>query len=230
MFDTARRRRTTARPAPETIAMGGSVTPLRRHPDWIRSRLPSGPNYHDLKGLHARPEPQHGLRGGPLPEHRGVLGPADRDDHDPRRHLHPGLRLLRGQDRPADVVRRRRAAAGRRGGQPARPGARRRDERRPRRPAGRRVPDLRRDDPRDAGVEPGHGHRGPHPGLRRLRRPIADRDGRPARHPQPQPRDREAAPEARPQAGPMGSQPLRPSPGEGDVGRDRLRRLTRSRA
>ena len=28
--------------APETIAMGGSVTPLRRHPDWIRSRLPSG--------------------------------------------------------------------------------------------------------------------------------------------------------------------------------------------
>ena len=31
--------------------MGGSVTPLRRHPDWIRSRLPSGENYHDLKGL-----------------------------------------------------------------------------------------------------------------------------------------------------------------------------------
>jgi len=37
--------------APETIAMGGSITPLRRHPDWIRSRLPSGENYHDLKGL-----------------------------------------------------------------------------------------------------------------------------------------------------------------------------------
>ena len=44
-------RRTTARPAPETIAMGGSVTPLRRHPDWIKARLPSGENYHDLKGL-----------------------------------------------------------------------------------------------------------------------------------------------------------------------------------
>src|SRR5215216_2233184 len=38
-------------PAPDTIALGGSVTPLRRHPDWIRSRLPSGENYHDLKAL-----------------------------------------------------------------------------------------------------------------------------------------------------------------------------------
>jgi lipoic acid synthetase len=37
--------------APDTIAMGGSVTPLRRHPEWIKSRLPSGENYHDLKGL-----------------------------------------------------------------------------------------------------------------------------------------------------------------------------------
>jgi lipoic acid synthetase len=36
---------------PQTIAMGGSVTPLRRHPEWIKARLPSGENYHDLKGL-----------------------------------------------------------------------------------------------------------------------------------------------------------------------------------
>jgi lipoic acid synthetase len=43
-----------------TIAMGGGLVgepaadgsvALRRHPDWIRSRLPSGENYHDLKGL-----------------------------------------------------------------------------------------------------------------------------------------------------------------------------------
>ena len=43
-----------------TIAMGGGSfgepaadgsTALRRHPDWIRSRMPSGDNYHDLKGL-----------------------------------------------------------------------------------------------------------------------------------------------------------------------------------
>ena len=31
--------------------MGGSVTPLRRHPEWIKARIPSGENYHDLKGL-----------------------------------------------------------------------------------------------------------------------------------------------------------------------------------
>ena len=38
-------------PTPDTIAMGGSTTPLRRHPDWIRARMPSGDNYHDLKRL-----------------------------------------------------------------------------------------------------------------------------------------------------------------------------------
>jgi lipoic acid synthetase len=36
---------------PPTIAMGGAVTPLRRHPDWIKARMPTGENYHDLKGL-----------------------------------------------------------------------------------------------------------------------------------------------------------------------------------
>jgi lipoic acid synthetase len=36
---------------PTTIAMGGSVTPLRRHPEWIKARVPSGDNYHDLKRL-----------------------------------------------------------------------------------------------------------------------------------------------------------------------------------
>src|SRR3954471_3502680 len=44
---------------PLTIAMGGgtfapagdgSVAP-RRHPDWIKARLPTGENYHDLKSL-----------------------------------------------------------------------------------------------------------------------------------------------------------------------------------
>ncbi len=42
-----------------TIAMGGGSfeaaadgsLPARRHPDWIRSRLPSGDNYHDLKRI-----------------------------------------------------------------------------------------------------------------------------------------------------------------------------------
>ena len=38
---------------PISIAMGGGAAApaQRRHPDWIRARLPSGENYHDLKGL-----------------------------------------------------------------------------------------------------------------------------------------------------------------------------------
>lgn len=45
---------------PPTIAMGGGSSaesavdgsaPLRRHPDWIKSRMPSGENYHELKRL-----------------------------------------------------------------------------------------------------------------------------------------------------------------------------------
>ena len=44
---------------PATIALGGGAfepaadgsLPVRRHPDWIRARIPSGDNYHELKGL-----------------------------------------------------------------------------------------------------------------------------------------------------------------------------------
>jgi len=44
---------------PPTIAMGGTFdataqdgsTALRRHPEWIKARLPSGENYHDLKRI-----------------------------------------------------------------------------------------------------------------------------------------------------------------------------------
>jgi lipoyl synthase len=45
---------------PPTIAMGGGSfaepavdgsSALRRHPEWIKARLPSGPNYHELKGM-----------------------------------------------------------------------------------------------------------------------------------------------------------------------------------
>jgi lipoic acid synthetase len=40
---------------PPTIAMGGPAgglaAPGQRHPDWIRARLPSGENYHDLKRI-----------------------------------------------------------------------------------------------------------------------------------------------------------------------------------
>ena len=36
--------------SPPMPATDGSTAP-RRHPDWIRARMPSGENYHDLKGL-----------------------------------------------------------------------------------------------------------------------------------------------------------------------------------
>ena len=115
---------------------------LDPRPDAVGRQLPRA------QGAAPRPRPQHGLRGGPLPEHRGVLGPAHGHDHDPRRHLHPGLRVLRRQDRPPDLVRRRRAAPRRRGDRRARSRARRRHLGRPRRPARRRVERLRRDDHR----------------------------------------------------------------------------------
>ena len=140
--------------APETIAMGGSVTPLRRHPEWIKSRLPSGENYHDLKGLlrglnlNTVCEEAHCPNIGECWDQRTatimILGdtctracgfcavktgrPTWFDDDEPRR--------------VAEAV----AVDA--------PGARRRDERRARRPAGWRFADLRRDDPRDARDEP----------------------------------------------------------------------------
>ena len=119
------------------------------------------------QGPPARPEPQHGLRGGPLPEHRGVLGPAHGHDHDPGRHLHARLRLLRGQDRSAHLVRRRRAAPRRRGDRRARPRARRRHQRRPRRPARRRRAASSPRRSADARDEARHGRRGPDPRLQR---------------------------------------------------------------
>ena len=53
--------------------------------------------------------PPHGLPGGRLPEHRRVLGARHRHLHDPRRHVHPPLRLLPRQDRQADLERPARA-------------------------------------------------------------------------------------------------------------------------
>ena len=131
---------------PLTIAIGGGrfeaaadgSTAPRRHPDWIRARLPDRPELPGTQEPHARPHAQHRVRGGALPEHRRVLGAAHRHGHDPGRHLHPGLRLLRGQDRPAHWDDDGRAAPRRGGGQPDGPGARGRDQRRARRPARRR--------------------------------------------------------------------------------------------
>ena len=65
---------------------------------------------------HARPQAQHRLRGRALPQHRRVLAPRHGDLHDPRRHLHARLHLLRGGARQAGDARHRRAAPRRRSG------------------------------------------------------------------------------------------------------------------
>ena len=60
MFTPADAGAAVHRPEMPSIALGGGLaglpaadgtTALRRHPDWIRARMPSGDNYHELKGL-----------------------------------------------------------------------------------------------------------------------------------------------------------------------------------
>ena len=94
-------------------------------------------------------QPAHRLRGGQLPERRRVLGARHRDLHDPRRRLHPPLRLLQRADRRADLERPARAAARRDPGEEDGPAPRRRHLGRPRRPARLRRRRLRRRDPLD---------------------------------------------------------------------------------
>ena len=62
------------------------------------------------QGHDARPQAQHRLRGGALPEHRRVLAPRHGDVHDPRRRLHARVRLLRRAARQAGRTRPGRAA------------------------------------------------------------------------------------------------------------------------
>ena len=83
-------------------------------PEWLKVRAPGSPNYVRLKQHDARPPPEHGVRGGPLPQHRRVLAPRHRDVHDSRRRVHAGVRLLRGGARPAGRARYGRAGARRR--------------------------------------------------------------------------------------------------------------------
>ena len=66
------------------------------------------------EGADARPRPAHGLRGSQLPEHRRMLAPRHGDVHDPRRHLHPVVRLLQRDARCAEAARRARTGQGRR--------------------------------------------------------------------------------------------------------------------
>ena len=130
---------TTACPRPEQ-----ADEPARK-PPWLKVRLATGPNHAELEAADARPRPPHGVRGGDVPEHRRVLGAARGDVPDPRRPMHPPLRLLRRHDRPSRARRRAtspRAIARRL----VRDGlaVRRAHGRRARRPARRRCADLGR--------------------------------------------------------------------------------------
>ena len=165
-----------------TIALGGGLagepaadgsTALRRHPDWIRARLPSGENYHDLKGL------LRGLNLNTVCEEARCPNIGECWDQRTATIMILGDTCTRAcgfcavkTGRPTwfddDEPRRVAEAIGAAG-----PRARRRDQRRPRRPARRRrARSSPRRSARCARRSPGHGHRGPDPGLRRLRRPL----------------------------------------------------------
>ncbi len=216
---------------PPTIAMGGglmqepaadgSVAP-RRHPDWIRSRMPSGDNYHDLKGLlrgqtlNTVCEEAHCPNIGECWDERTatimILGdtctracgfcaiktgrPTWFDDDEPRRVAEAVGRL--GLEH---VV----------------------------------VTSVARDDLPDGGAsvfaETIRQMRGTSPGMG-IEVLIPDfngdddgpagRDGGQAGHPQPQPRDRPAPPEAGPQAGSLGPDAAGPRSRQDDGPGDRL--------
>ena len=120
-----------------------------RKPPWLKVPAPGGPTYRQAEEGDRGRQPAHGLRGGELPERRRVLGARHGDVHDPRRRLHPPLRLLQRADGRADLERPARAAAGRDPGQEDGPAPRGHHLGRPRRPARLRRRRLRRRDPLD---------------------------------------------------------------------------------
>ncbi len=110
-------------------AADGSVA-LRRHPDWIRARMPSGDNFHELKGL------LRGLDLNTVCEEAHCPNIGECWDQRTATIMILGDTCTRAcgfcavkTGRP-DLVRRRRASPRRGGRQPARSRARRRDERR----------------------------------------------------------------------------------------------------
>ncbi len=124
-----------------------------------RSRLPAG-------ALPAAPAAaDHGVRGGGLPQHPGVLERRHGHLHDQRRTLHQGVRVLPRRHPPSRPRRPRRAPSGGRGGRrdgPVPRGGHRGGPRRHGRPRCRR---LRGDHRVDPGGRPVGGRRGADPRL-----------------------------------------------------------------
>ena len=105
--------------------------------------------------------PAHRVRKRPLPQHRRVLAPQDRDLHDAGQPVHAPLRILRRAQGPARAHRFRRAAPRGRGRGHARTATCRHYQRQPRRRPARRRARLR------------HGHRRDSPPGSRLPRRSA---------------------------------------------------------
>ena len=89
------------------------MTTERRHPDWIKVRAPTSPEYFRTKALLAELQAAYGLPGGVLPEYRRMLLASHGDLHADGRCVHAQLPLLRGRSRQGASARSRRAAANR---------------------------------------------------------------------------------------------------------------------
>ena len=177
---------------------------------------PGRPHLPPPQGDDRRRQPAHRLRGGQLPQRRRVLGARHRDLHDPRRRLHPPLRLLQREDGRADLERPAGAAARRQPGEEDGAAPRRRHLGRPRRPARLRGERLRRRDPLDPDAGARLQGRGPHPRLPRPGDAAGQGDPRAPRRLQPQRRDGAAPlPEGAPRL-PVPALGPGPAAGQGD--------------
>ena len=220
---TARRPRARARRGPSRSRWAAAravaapaadgTRPLRRHPDWIKSRMPSGDNYHDLKGL------LRGLNLNTVCEE--AVCPNVGECWDQR----TATVMILG-----DVCTRACGFCAIKTGRPTWF-----DDDEPRRVAEAVaamrlehvvVTSVARDDLPDGGAGafaatirelrarcPGMGVEVLIPDFNGEEAPLRDGDGGRPGHPQPQPRDRAAAPEARPQAGPLGPHAVASSSG-----------------
>ena len=182
--------RSRAKPGGTAAETGGTV-PFRRarKPPWLKVPAPGRADLPPAQGDDRLRQPAHGLRGGQLPQRRRVLGARHGDLHDPRRRLHPALRLLQREDGRADLERPAGAAAGRQPGEDDGAAPRRRHLGRPRRPARLRGERLRRRDPLDPDAGAGLQGRDPHPRLPRPGDAAGQGDPRAPRRLQPQRRD-----------------------------------------
>ena len=118
----SRRQSRGPRPPTRLVPMQGSlpVAERPRRPEWMKVRAPSKDGkYWDVRKLLHGAEPRHGLRGGALPEHRGVLGTRGTatfqilGDTCTRacRYLLRHLRQARASTRPLEPLRLAQAAA-----------------------------------------------------------------------------------------------------------------------